>query len=51
MVRFLNGVPQAVFFSQHSDGQAYTYSATEKLGLRPVNYVAQGSHVRPSSLL
>lgn len=45
MVRFLDGVPQAVFYSQHSDGQGYAYNATEKLGVRPVIYVAEGSHV------
>jgi len=47
MVRFENGVPTAVWFSQHSDGQAFTYGAVEKTGvtgLRPVVYVANGTH-------
>lgn len=30
MVRFQNGVPQAVWYSQHSNGEAFTYNATEK---------------------
>jgi len=44
MVRFENGVPQAVWFSQHADGEAFTYSAVEKTGARPVVYVANGTH-------
>lgn len=46
MVRFSNGVPQAVWYSQHSSGQAFTYSAVEKFnsGDRPVFYIANGSH-------
>lgn len=41
MVRFLDGVPQAMFYSQHSDGEAFTYSAVEKEGVRPVLYVGE----------
>jgi Vacuolar protein sorting-associated protein 62 len=44
MIRFENGVPQAVFFSQHARSQSFTYKAVEKMGLRPVVYVAKGSH-------
>ncbi|OCT44075.1 putative vacuolar protein sorting-associated protein TDA6 [Cladophialophora carrionii] len=58
MLRFVNGTPQAMWFSQHSSGQAFTYAAVEKyvtgsaadgagggeVGLRPVVYVAKGSH-------
>lgn len=46
MVRFANGVPQSVYYSQHSGGQAFQYSAVEKHtdGVRPVAYVAKGSH-------
>ncbi|CUA69637.1 Vacuolar protein sorting-associated protein 62 [Saccharomyces cerevisiae S288c] [Rhizoctonia solani] len=44
MIRFLNGSPQSVHYSQHSDGPAYTYDATPKCGLRPIAYSAGGSH-------
>ncbi|KAL3426070.1 vacuolar protein sorting-associated protein 62 [Phlyctema vagabunda] len=44
MVRFQDGVPKAIWYSQHSSGQAFTYSATEKVGIRPVSYSARGSH-------
>jgi hypothetical protein len=45
MVRFSNGVPQAMWFSQHANGQAFTWSAVEKTSSgRPIAYSAQGSH-------
>lgn len=44
MIRFQNGVPQAVYFSQHANSQTFTYSAVEKNGVRPVGYIAKGSH-------
>lgn len=44
MIRFKNGVPQAIWYSQHSYGQAFTYSSVEKQGLRPIAYSAKGSH-------
>lgn len=44
MIRFHNGIPTAVFYSQHSDGAAYSYTAVTKSGLRPISYVATGSH-------
>lgn len=34
VVRFHNGEPKAVFFSEHSFGEAYTYEAIEKIGKR-----------------
>ena len=45
MVRFANGVPQAVWFSQHANGQAFRYSTVEKTeDGRPIAYSAKGSH-------
>lgn len=44
MIRFQNGAPQAVYFSQHSSSQTFTYRAVEKNGVRPVAYIAKGSH-------
>ena len=44
MVRFVNGVPDVVYYSEHSGGAAYTYSAVEKSGDRPVSYTAIGTH-------
>jgi hypothetical protein len=44
MIRFQNGVPQAVWFSQHADGEAFTYAAVQKQGVRPVTFVANGTH-------
>ncbi|KAG8739751.1 hypothetical protein FRC12_016215, partial [Ceratobasidium sp. 428] len=44
MIRFYNGKPQAVHYSQHSDGPAYTYDATPKYSLRPIAFSAVGSH-------
>lgn len=44
MMRFENGIPRGVFFSEHEGGQAYAYEAVEKRGERPVIYSAVGSH-------
>ncbi|KAI1623705.1 hypothetical protein EDD37DRAFT_609915 [Exophiala viscosa] len=46
MVRFVNGTPQAVWYSQYSGGEAFTYNATVKGpdGVPPVTYVANGTH-------
>ncbi|PGH19050.1 hypothetical protein AJ79_00084 [Helicocarpus griseus UAMH5409] len=44
LVRFHNGKPKAVFFSEHSFGEAYSYDAVEKIGKRPVIYSATGTH-------
>ena len=34
MIRFANGVPTAVWYSQHDNGEAFTYGALLKSGLR-----------------
>ena len=44
MIRFKNGEPQAVWYSQHASGQAFTYEATEKNGKRPYAYSGNGTH-------
>ncbi|KAJ4349060.1 Vacuolar protein sorting-associated protein 62 [Ascochyta clinopodiicola] len=59
-VRFHNGVPKAVFFSEHAFGEAYTWDAVEKMGKRvslhtnynkersnthqPIGFSATGTH-------
>lgn len=44
MIRFKNGEPQAVWYSQHAYGEAFTYATVEKQGVRPVAFSAKGSH-------
>lgn len=44
MIRFNNGAPQTIYYSEHSGGAAYQWSAVQKKGQRPVSYVATGSH-------
>lgn len=44
MIRFQDGAPQAMWFSQHDNGEAFTYDCLEKQGMRPVVYSANGSH-------
>jgi hypothetical protein len=44
MVRFVNGVPSQVWYSQHSFGEAFTYDCLEKQGVRPFTYSGNGSH-------
>jgi hypothetical protein len=45
MVRFLNGEPQAIWYSQHANGQAFTYPTVSKTSDgRPIAYSASGSH-------
>jgi hypothetical protein len=47
MIRFQDGVPETIWFSQHGNGEAFTYTALEKsksAKKRPINYSARGSH-------
>jgi hypothetical protein len=44
MIRFQDGVPQQVWYSQHSNGEAFTYTTVEKERVRPISYSARGSH-------
>lgn len=34
MIRFEKGKPTAIWYSQHSNGEAFTYAAVSKSGLR-----------------
>jgi hypothetical protein len=44
MVRFQNGKPTYVWYSQHANGQAFQYSTVQKKGDRPIAYSSYGSH-------
>ena len=44
MIRFENGDPSQLWYSQHQIGEAFTYGATEKIGQRPVSYSGNGTH-------
>lgn len=55
MVRFQNGIPRAMFLSEHAGGKAYLWKALEKRAqkngkpARPVIYSAVGSHAMYAS--
>ncbi|KAF1983834.1 hypothetical protein K402DRAFT_396309 [Aulographum hederae CBS 113979] len=44
MVRFQDGQPTHAWYSQHANGQAFTWSALQKSGNRPIAFSANGSH-------
>jgi len=44
MIRFSNGQPQYIWYSQHSNGQAFAYRSVRKNGLRPIAFSSNGSH-------
>jgi hypothetical protein len=44
MIRFRNGKPRSIWYSQHATGQAFTFGATTKIDGRPVGYSANGTH-------
>ncbi|KAL9053966.1 MAG: hypothetical protein Q9162_004456 [Coniocarpon cinnabarinum] len=46
MIRFTNGEPQAIWYSQHSFGEAFSFNASglQKQQGRPISYSANGSH-------
>lgn len=44
MIRFANGKPTQVWYSQHGFGEAFTYDCLEKQGDRPIAYSGNGSH-------
>jgi len=49
MIRFQNATPEAIWYSQHASGQAFTYDATEKQGKRPLGYSGNGTHATYST--
>lgn len=46
MIRFTNGEPTAIWYSQHGNGEAFHWNALglKKQGTRPIAYSAKGSH-------
>ncbi|KDB21180.1 hypothetical protein H109_06844 [Trichophyton interdigitale MR816] len=44
MIRFRDGKPEAIWYSQHAAGQAFQYSATDKRGVRPIGFSGNGTH-------
>jgi len=49
MIRFKNGKPTAIWYSQHASGEAFTYDIVEKHGPRPISYSAKGTHANYAS--
>ncbi|KAF2731479.1 hypothetical protein EJ04DRAFT_514579 [Polyplosphaeria fusca] len=46
MIRFENGVPKAMWYSQHANGEAFKFDILkkDKSGKRPLSFSAHGSH-------
>ncbi|TPX26693.1 hypothetical protein DIZ76_012155 [Coccidioides immitis] len=44
MIRFENGQPQAIWYSQHASGHAFEWNAVDKRGNRPIVFSSNGSH-------
>ncbi|KAH8593002.1 hypothetical protein B0O99DRAFT_516521 [Bisporella sp. PMI_857] len=44
MIRFENGKPLSIWYSQHEYGEAFRYDAVTKVGVRPLVFSAKGSH-------
>lgn len=38
MIRFQDGRPMEMWFSQHANGEAFTYEAVKKKGVRPLSW-------------
>lgn len=48
MIRFKHGVPQAIWYSQHENGEAFEYSVVQKHGVRVSTYIAPTNLVQDS---
>jgi len=44
MIRFEDGKPKAIWYSQHEYGEAFKWKVVKKIGKRPLAYSAKGSH-------
>lgn len=44
MIRFKDGKPEAIWYSQHASGHAFKFEVTNKQGDRPFGFSANGSH-------
>ena len=49
MVRFVNGVPTAIYLSAHDGGAAYTFNALPNISGRPITYIGVGTHANYAS--
>ncbi|KAK5679348.1 hypothetical protein LTS10_008163 [Elasticomyces elasticus] len=44
MIRFQDGKPQAIWYSQHANGEAFKYSVVENANGSHANYAIKGDH-------
>ncbi|KAI9717853.1 MAG: hypothetical protein M1828_007092, partial [Chrysothrix sp. TS-e1954] len=44
MIRFNNSKPSQIWYSEHGNGEAFTYDAIKKSGQRPIAYSGNGTH-------
>lgn len=51
MIRFSNGVPTYVWFSQHSNGEAFAYDVVHKNGLRVLSLTSASPSASQSPLI
>ncbi|KAJ8610880.1 hypothetical protein MRB53_038268 [Persea americana] len=50
MIRFINGTPSYVWLSEHANGEAFTWAALPKNGIRVITYSANGTHANWATL-
>ena len=49
MIRFKDGKPDAVWYSQHASGQAFKWTTLEKKDGRPLGWSGNGTHATYAS--